>query len=87
MAYKILTGKERVDPNCFFMLDKKHYSTRGHELKLYTRRSRLELRKNFFSQRVVTHWNKLPETPESVVMAETVNMFKNRLNRCNEWDI
>jgi len=32
----------------------KHYSTRGHELKLYTRRSRLELRKNFFSHRVVT---------------------------------
>jgi len=51
---------------CFFMLDKKHYCTRGHELKLYTR-SRLELRKNFFSQRVVTHWNKLPE---SVVRAE-----------------
>ena len=83
-AYKILTGKERVDPNCFFMLDKKHYSTRGHELKLYTKRSRLELRKNFFSQRVVTHWNKLPE---SVVTAETVNTFKNRLDRCNEWGI
>jgi len=82
--HKILTGKERVDPNCFFTLDKKHYSTRGHELKLYTRRSRLELRKNFFSQRVVTHWNKLPE---SVVMAETVNTFKNRLDRCNEWGI
>ena len=43
-AYKILTSKEWVDSNCFFMLDKKHYSTRGHELKLYTRRSRLELR-------------------------------------------
>ena len=65
-------------------MDKKHYNTRGHELKLYTRRSRLELRKNFFIQRVVAHWNKLPE---SVVMAETVNTFKNRLDRCNEWGI
>jgi len=81
---KILTGKKTFDSNCFFMLDKKHYSTRGHELKLYTRRSRLELRKNFFSQRVVTHRNKLPE---SVVTAETVNTFKNRLDRCNEWGI
>jgi len=70
-TYKILTGKERVDPNCFFMMDKKHYSTRGQELKLDTRRSRLELRKNFFSQRVVAHWNELPE---SVVMAETIGV-------------
>jgi len=45
------------------------------------------VKKNFVSQRVVTHWNKLPETPESVITAETVNTFKNRLDRCNEWDI
>jgi len=80
-AYKILTGKERVDPNCFFIPDKKHYNTRGHELKLYTR-SRSEL-KNFFSQRVIAHWNKLQES----VMAKTVNTFKNRLDRCNEWGV
>jgi len=87
-AYEILTGKERVDPNCFFMLDQKHYSTRGHELKLYTRRSRLELRKNFFSQRVVSgHTLEQAKLPESVVTAETVNTFKNRLDRCNEWGI
>jgi len=38
-----LTGKEGVDPHCFFIQDKNRYGTRGHELKLYTRRSRLEL--------------------------------------------
>jgi len=81
-AYKILTSKEGVDPHCFFTLDQNRYGTRGHELKLYTRRSRLELRRNFFSQRVVPHWNRLPE---SVVMAESVNIFKNRLDRCEEW--
>ena len=50
-VYKILTGKENVNPDCFFTLDKQVYNTRGHELKLYTRssRSRLDLRKNFFS--------------------------------------
>ena len=39
-------GKEGVDPNSFFRLKK--YSTTGHKLKLYTRRSKSELRKNFF---------------------------------------
>ena len=83
-AYKILTGKEGVDPDCFFTLDKRAYNTRGHELKLYTNRSRLDLRKNFFSQRVVPYWNNLPGT---VVKAESVNSFKNRLDRCEEWGI
>jgi len=44
--------------------------------------SRLELRRNFFSQRVVSHWNKLPT---HVVEADTVNSFKNRLYK--EWGI
>ena len=46
-TYKILTDKEGVDPHCFFTQDKNRYGTKGHELKLYTRRSRLELRRNF----------------------------------------
>jgi len=81
-AYKILTGKEGVDTHCFFTLDQNRYGTRGHELKVYTRRNILELRIIFFSQRVVPHWNRLPE---SVVTAESVNIFKNRLDRREEW--
>jgi len=81
-AYKILTGKAGVDPHCFFTLDQNRYGTRGHELELYTKRSRLEFRRIFLSQRVVPHWNRLPE---SVVMEESVNIFMNRLDRCEEW--
>jgi len=33
-AYKILTGKEGVDPHCFFTQDKNRYGTTGQELKL-----------------------------------------------------
>jgi len=37
----------------------------------------------FLSQRMAPRWNKLSET---VVMAECVNIFKSRLDRCEEWD-
>ena len=66
----------------FFHLYNSEQNTRGHRLKLATTRSRLELRRNFFSQRVVSHWNKLPT---HVVEADTVNSFKNRLDK--QWGI
>ena len=81
-TYKIITGKENVDPTFFFTLHSGNYNTRGHPYKLEIKRSRLELRRNFYSQRfhLFHHWNSLPE---HVVMADTVNTFKNRLDK--EW--
>jgi len=62
-------------------------NTKGHCWKVQaqyrTTRCRLDLRKNFFSQksqRVVNHWNELPV---SVVNASIVSTSKNRLDR--EW--
>jgi len=81
-AYKLLTGKENVDSGCFFQLDGSHYSTRGHQYKLQKHRSRPDVRKNFFSNRVVTERNKLPA---HVVEADTVMTFKNRLDACSRW--
>ncbi len=49
---------------------------RGHPLKLRKNRSRLDLRKFTFRQRVVNMWNDLPE---EVVRASSVKMFKNKL--------
>ena len=70
---KILTAKEKVDRNDFFKLQTRNFhNTRGHSYKLETTRSRLELRRNFFSQRVTSHRNKLSET---VVQAETVTLL------------
>ena len=52
--------------------------TRGHSRKLYKKRSRLNVRANAFSNRVVDVWNSLTA---SVVTAPTLNAFKSRLNK------
>ena len=53
-------------------------TTRGHQLKVEKGRSRLDVRKHFFTQRVVNLWNALPV---NLVSAPTVNAFKNRLDK------
>ena len=57
-----------------------HYlllSTRGHQQKFDKQRSRLDVRKLFFSQRVVEPLNKLPE---SAINAPTLLCFKRELS-------
>ena len=76
-TFKILSGKERIDPAIFFRAATS-INLRGNSKKLYKQRSRLMLRQNFFSQRVVNYWNSLPN---AVVEAETTNSFKNRLDK------
>ena len=78
-TYKIITGKEKVDTSQFFKFNEAKHDLRGHKFKLYVERSRLEIRRIFFSQRVVHNWNRLPA---SVVEANTVNGFKTKLD---EW--
>ena len=75
-AYKIITGKEKIDSKRLFQLADTTY-LRGNGLKMFKKPVRLELRKNYFSMRVIDNWNKLPD---SVVMAESVEGFKNRLD-------
>jgi len=76
-VFKIVKGIDKLNFNHFFEYSN-YSSTRGHKYKLVKKRCKFELRRNFFSQRIVDIWNKLPE---AVVEAENVNIFKNRLDK------
>ena len=77
-TYKILKRHYDLDPSTFFTLNTA--TTRGHSLKLFKERSRLLVRQNFFTNRIVNLWNSLPDF---IISAPTVATFKLRLD--NFW--
>jgi len=76
-VFKTIRGFNKVDFTTFFNFSK-NIRTRGHGYKLGKKRSHLEIRRNFFSNRVVNMWNTLPE---NTVGMNTVNSFKNSYDK------
>ena len=66
-VFKILKKFEDIELKSLFKLADTGYNTRGHSLKLAKSRSRLDIRKYFFSQRVIKLWNSLPPTRYALV--------------------
>ena len=76
VAFQYLKGAyKQEEERLFRRMDSDR--TRGNGLKLRQGRFRLDLRKKFFTQRVVTHWNRLPK---EVVDAPSLEAFKARLD-------
>jgi len=75
-AFQYLKGAYRKDGEGLFTRvcsDR----TRGNGCKLKKGRFRLDIRKKFFTMRVVKHWNRLPR---EVVDAPSLAVFKARLD-------
>ena len=77
-VYKIIHGYTDVKMNNLFQL-KKNSKTRGHRFQLVVPRcSNTDIRRNFFSQRVVVPWNVLPD---AVINSLTPEQFKGNYDK------
>jgi len=52
--------------------------TRGNRHKLKQRKFQLKMRKNFFTLRVIEHWNRLPR---EAVVSPSLEIFKTHLDK------
>ena len=79
-TFKCIRGYSNVNYRNWFMLvkDIEVRSTRGRmcPLNIIPNRARLDVRANFFSNRVVTHWNSLPDDMRELSSLES---FKYKL--------
>lgn len=75
LTFKLLHSKLNVPYNTFFTLADKS-CTRGHPWKLYPKRFKRDVRKNFFSHRIINIWNSLPPR---FLLTNRVSTFKENL--------
>ena len=75
-VYRILNGLEKINPDSLFTRSR-YTNIRCHTMKLEKKQVHLDIRKYFFTQRVIDYWNALPQ---SAVDAENINQFKDQLN-------
>jgi len=78
-VYKMLFGLVNLDFNDFFVL-KVDSVTRGHNYKLLKQHHRLNVRKHFFAERMVSVWNNLKC---DIINFDNLQNFKLSLMKCD----
>lgn len=74
MCFKIVHGLVAIEFSNLFTFSTS--STRGHKFKLLVPCCKCNVRKNFFSVRIIRIWNDLPE---SIVDSASISIFKNAI--------
>ena len=59
-VYRILNGLEKINPDSLFTRSR-YTNIRCHTMKLEKKQVHLDIRKYFFTQRVIDYWNALPQ--------------------------
>ena len=73
-VWKVFNNLTSVSPNQIFILNDS--SRRGHPFKIYKPRCELDIRKRYFSVRVINHWNSLSS---NTVNSKSIQTFKRLL--------
>ena len=81
LTYRLLNGKEDLDYRKFFVLSETQYDLRCHSRKLVRTFEHLNVRRNFFSKRIIEKWNSLTDHE---VTAPSTAIFKERYDIMEE---
>lgn len=81
-VFRIFRGWSVVSFDSLFSLNIS--VTRGHSAKIVRKRCRLDVRRHFFSERVVERWNNLDQ---HVIDSDTLNSFKSGLEKARQASI
>jgi len=77
-VFKMFYGYTEIDKRVLFTLDGNDKGLCGHSKKICKPRLNTDIRKYFFSNRVIDRWNSVDQ---DTVHAPSLNCFKNRLNK------
>ena len=80
--FRVMTGKDRVDPSTWFSPTEDREGAMSTRLtsgcyNVQRNQGKTDIRKNFWSVRVVDTWNSLPD---SVKASPSVDIFKNSID-------
>ena len=83
LTFQLLKGFVNVDTSKMFKV-KQNSRTRGHCMKLESRRIQTEIRRNFFTNRIISPWNALSN---EIIESKTLEEFKRRYDKDHGYHI